>query len=101
MPYVNAIICPECNTAAYSYDVHDFSYCACENFYIDGGDNYIKIGGKNLEEIQVIKLWVDQETIDAKVEKRNKENDSFIKNYKKEKSNVDPIFCALLNALGY
>lgn len=48
--------CKNCGQVLESKHVHDFQMCSCENeTFVDGGDEYIRIGGHNLDLIEVIK----------------------------------------------
>jgi len=42
---VNAIKCPKCHDTIYSRARHDFRRCSCGNIFIDGGLDYIHMGG--------------------------------------------------------
>ena len=42
------IKCLICNQVIKSNDVHDFKWCACENIFIDGGDEYLRYGGNGV-----------------------------------------------------
>ena len=44
------IKCLKCNDVIKSYSVHDFKWCSCRNIFIDGGDEYLRYGGKGLED---------------------------------------------------
>lgn len=39
------VLCLDCGTRLFSWSVHDFRYCDCKGVYIDGGNEYIRIGG--------------------------------------------------------
>jgi len=45
MIIVNAIKCPKCGDIIYSRARHDFRRCSCKNVFIDGGFDYIRVGG--------------------------------------------------------
>ena len=51
----NMARCLNCNTVIESTHVHDFKYCKCKNFAVDGGKDYIKRLGDNFEELSVYK----------------------------------------------
>lgn len=38
------IKCPECGTKLFSFGVHNFRECHCGNCFIDGGDEYTRVG---------------------------------------------------------
>ena len=44
----NAIRCLSCNTVIESKHRHDFKYCECRNYFIDGGLDYRRMGGVDL-----------------------------------------------------
>ena len=49
---MNKIKCLVCNTILVSESRHDFQACKCDNHsYCDGGDDYQRIGGRELEKI--------------------------------------------------
>ncbi len=46
--------CLECNTILESKHRHDFQSCECPNaLFIDGGDSYLRIGGKDLSKVAI------------------------------------------------
>lgn len=47
------IRCLKCNEIIESKGEHDFKKCKCGSCFIDGGDNYTRIGG-NLENIMLV-----------------------------------------------
>jgi hypothetical protein len=63
--------CPECNDLLYSKNRHDYKVCKCGKYSIDGGHDYIKVGGVDLEKIKLKKLWIYNRQInvnDIKIE---------------------------------
>ena len=47
--------CLQCNTILHSTFRHDFQQCDCENgTFVDGGYDYCRIGGKDLNLIEVL-----------------------------------------------
>ena len=52
---VNCIKCPLCKDIIYSRAHYDFHWCSCRNLFIDGGADYCRYGGNNLEKIQPFK----------------------------------------------
>lgn len=49
------ILCMNCNTLLESRSRHDFQQCDCENkTFVDGGEDYCRIGGKDLNLIRII-----------------------------------------------
>lgn len=54
---MNKIKCLECNTELESKFRHDFVSCDCpNNSFTDGGDDYMRIGGKDITKILI---WDD------------------------------------------
>ena len=45
MTKVNAIKCLKCGDTIYSRAGHDFRQCSCGECFIDGGFEYVRIGG--------------------------------------------------------
>jgi hypothetical protein len=49
------IKCPNCGEILHSLSRHDFVKCGCEaETFVDGGEAYIRIGGKFIKDIQII-----------------------------------------------
>lgn len=47
--------CLECGAILESKFTHDFQMCDCpQQTFVDGGDDYTRIGGKNLNKVEVI-----------------------------------------------
>lgn len=46
----NAVICNKCDELIYSGHRHDFRECKCGNIFVDGGQDYLRRGGKALED---------------------------------------------------
>ena len=44
------IKCLKCNGIIESFYRHDFKWCSCGNIFIDGGKDYLRYGGKALED---------------------------------------------------
>jgi len=40
------IRCKKCEDILQSKSVHDFQSCSCGACYIDGGDDYVRVGGE-------------------------------------------------------
>lgn len=55
--YQDAILCTGCNTVLYSIHRHHFHKCGCKNeSFVDGGKDYLRCGGADLNLIQQVKL---------------------------------------------
>jgi len=55
--YPGALQCLGCGVVLVSFHRHDFKTCSCKNeTFIDGGCDYLRCGGKDLNKIQVLKL---------------------------------------------
>ena len=51
----NKVKCLNCGEILESKSTHDFQQCSCENqTFVDGGDEYCRIGGKYLNMVRVI-----------------------------------------------
>ena len=46
----NKIKCLNCNDIIESNYRHDFKWCKCGSIFIDGGQDYLRYGGKALED---------------------------------------------------
>ena len=46
----NAVICNKCDEFIFSAHRHDFVECKCGNIFVDGGQEYLRRGGKALED---------------------------------------------------
>ena len=55
---VNAVECPRCHDLIYSRARHDFHYCSCKDTFIDGGFDYIRVGGKDIDKIKNVKKFI-------------------------------------------
>lgn len=40
------IRCKKCGDILQSKHRHDFKMCKCKSYFIDGGDDYCRVGGK-------------------------------------------------------
>lgn len=55
--YPGAVECLECSTILVSFHRHDFKGCGCPNqTFVDGGTDYLRVGGKSLDKIQLLKI---------------------------------------------
>jgi len=53
--------CLVCNEVLESKYRHDFVMCECENqTFVDGGDDYLRFGGADLDKIEIIKEKKDE-----------------------------------------
>lgn len=54
---VTALTCNRCGDTIYSTHRHDFKYCICDRFFIDGGFDYVRsniaIGGTFMMNVQL------------------------------------------------
>lgn len=51
MIFRNAAECRLCGDTIESVHRHDFKYCKCGEIFVDGGKEYIRCGGKDLNNI--------------------------------------------------
>ncbi len=67
------IKCLECGEVLESKSVHDFVRCSCENqTFLDGGDEYGRYGGMDMDKIQII----DSTTINSFIQRHYPTYDS-------------------------
>ena len=60
------IKCLSCNTILESKYRHDFQMCNCENkTFVDGGDDYLRFGGVDLNLIEFVKEENEDEKISS------------------------------------
>ena len=52
----NAILCMQCDDLIESKHVHDFVQCKCGATFVDGGHEYLRVGG-DLEKIIELYEW--------------------------------------------
>lgn len=53
---MSKVKCKMCGEILESKYRHDFQQCSCENqTFVDGGNDYIRVGGADIELIEVIK----------------------------------------------
>lgn len=52
----NAVICNKCDEFIFSAHRHDFCQCKCGNIFVDGGQEYLRRGGKALEDRSYIDM---------------------------------------------
>lgn len=45
MQKLNAIRCLKCGDIIQSRSVHDFNWCSCHTVFVDGGEEYQRVGG--------------------------------------------------------
>ena len=55
----NIIRCKKCGDIIESKSVHDFQVCSCGSCYVDGGHEYIRIGG-NPEDIEQLTEYYEE-----------------------------------------
>lgn len=64
---MSRVLCLKCMTVIESKSVHDFRSCGCENeSFVDGGGQYLRIGGHDLDYILPLK---DDELVYARKRK--------------------------------
>lgn len=52
---MSKVKCLQCGKILESKTVHDFQSCDCPNkTFIDGGDNYIRVGGVDMDKVQIL-----------------------------------------------
>ena len=56
----NIIKCKKCGDIIESKSVHDFQMCSCGSCYVDGGHDYVRIGG-NFKDIEVLTKYEEDE----------------------------------------
>ena len=49
----NAVKCNRCDETIVSYHRHDYKTCSCDNAMVDGGTDYTRYGGSDIEKIDV------------------------------------------------
>lgn len=52
--------CPDCGEVIISLHVHDFCTCGCGSTFIDGGFDYLRVGGKNPTGIKDVKVRINR-----------------------------------------
>lgn len=57
MTIVNAVKCSSCGDTIYSRARHDYRSCSCDSIFIDGGFDYVRLGGVAVSEL--IQIEVD------------------------------------------
>lgn len=55
---VHAVVCPKCSDIIYSRANHDFHWCTCESVFIDGGFDYVRVGGNCLPKMKYITKYI-------------------------------------------
>lgn len=46
--------CRKCEDIISSSHRHDFKYCKCGEIFVDGGDDYLRVGAKDLDDAIVL-----------------------------------------------
>jgi len=54
----NIARCKKCNTVIESVTTHDFNYCKCKSIFVDGGQDYVKRGGTDLDLIEEMSVYI-------------------------------------------
>jgi hypothetical protein len=47
---MNAVRCLKCGSIIVSRYRHDFVWCACQNIFVDGGEDYLRRGGPGIDD---------------------------------------------------
>jgi hypothetical protein len=58
----NEIACKLCGNIIESTHRHDFKWCLCGEVFVDGGLEYLRRGGKNLDNIMELSDYDDDAT---------------------------------------
>lgn len=58
----NAIKCLKCQQVIESKHTHDFKFCRCGSVFVDGGLDYVRIGGKK-EDIELLTEYKEEECL--------------------------------------
>lgn len=82
----NAIKCLKCGDIIESKTVHDWVQCSCGACYVDGGHEYIRIGG-DIEDIEMLTEYEDVPGCTLEV----RTHYGSYKNYEVEKSRVNDL----------
>jgi len=62
---IQAITCPYCKDTIFSRARYDMRWCSCKKIFIDGGFDYLRYGGKEINKIKIkeIKLNVTKKDL--------------------------------------
>ena len=44
----DGLLCTQCNDIICSFFLHDFKFCSCGLIFVDGGNDYFRIGGPGI-----------------------------------------------------
>jgi len=55
----NKLMCKECNDIIESVHRHDFIWCSCESIFVDGGLDYLRRGGKGINNYEELSTYYD------------------------------------------
>lgn len=50
----NILKCKVCGDIIESKSTHDYKVCKCGACFVDGGKDYVRYGGKNLDDIELL-----------------------------------------------
>ena len=64
---VKGIKCPSCDDVVWSRGQYDFRYCSCRRSWVDGGREYLRIGGIAAKEPQKHIIDISLDDRDARV----------------------------------
>ena len=57
----NKIRCKLCGDIIESVHRHDFVWCSCGAVFVDGGKEYVRCGGKELDNIEFLTEYEDDD----------------------------------------
>lgn len=70
---MSLVVCKQCGDILESRHCHDFSQCKCPNeTFVDGGDNYFRRGGKDLNLVIVPMTVAKAKRLSASIKKNCK-----------------------------
>lgn len=60
----NRAMCKVCGDIIESRHRHDFQQCSCGSCFVDGGHEYLRRGAKNMEDLEELSEYEDDEKED-------------------------------------
>lgn len=71
MKRIWGVECAKCKKRMFSFHVHDFKYCGCDNeTFVDGGRNYIHAGFLTLRPRRI--YWSKQDGVYPKIKYKDR-----------------------------